>query len=65
MEQKVAEAVSELAQQAGVCDQRGHKTVSTGMKWGYALLSEARFVLECYETALREHLRRKQRRGSG
>ena len=61
MEQMAAEAVAELARHTGVCGERGETTVYTGMKWGYELQSEARFVLKCYEAALREHLQRRQR----
>ena len=64
MEQKAAEAVAELARQNGPCGENGHTTVSTGLHYGYELLSEARFVLDCYETILREHLQRERRRRS-
>lgn len=62
MEQMAAEAVAELARHTGVCGERGYMAVYSGMQWGYKLQSEARFVLECYEVALREHLQREQRR---
>ena len=64
MEQMAAVAVAELGQLAGVCGQRGDEVVGVGLRWGYEMLSEARFVLKCYETALREHLRREPRRSS-
>ena len=62
MEQMADEAIAALAQQTGVQGDRGYQTTSVGMQWGYELLSEARFVQECYEAALREHLRRKRQR---
>ena len=64
MEQMAAVAVAELGQLAGVCGQRGDEVVGVGLRWGYEMLSEARFVLKGYETALREHLRSMQRRNS-
>ena len=57
MERMAAKAVAELARQKGVSGERGDIATYTGMKWGYELHSEARFVLECYEAALRAHLR--------
>ena len=65
MEQMAAEAVAEVARQTGIYGERGDIAVYSSMKWGYELQSEARFVLECYEVALREHLQRDQRRSSG
>ena len=56
MEQMAADAVAELGQQAGLCGERGDKTITIGRKWGLEMQSEASFVLECYEKALREHL---------
>ena len=65
MEQMADEAVAELARQTGTCGERGEVTVYTCMSLGYKLQSEARFVLKCYEVALREHLQREKRPSSG
>ena len=56
LEMMAHKAVAELGQQNDLWGLSGDTTIGIGTKWGYELLAEARFVLDCYETALREHL---------
>ena len=56
LETMAQEAVTELGQQNGLWGLSGDTTIGIGTNWGYVLLSEARFVRDCYETVLRAHI---------